>query len=256
MTISGKKRASGLLGAAAIALAVATASSTTAMAQGDPNPGVLPVNSKPFGMTYDEWSAAWWEWSLAIDGPKNPIEDPDGRFTGEGQGGKVWFLAGTSSTAAGQLVERHVTIPTGNAIFFPILNSVWLTIPYPYPGVPDGDPPFSVRARSRSPGRDCHGSDDGPPRSRDRWQAAEKPDQLSGPSPVFTAILPAYNWFDVTYGFIGIDLDITAGLYPDTVSDGYWIMLTPFAKGQHTIHLRGENEFGFVTEVLYHVTVK
>jgi hypothetical protein len=248
MTISGK-RTCRILVAVVIAVVGMTASSTRAITQGNPNPGVLPLNSKPFGNTYAEWSAAWCQWALATDGNENPIEDTDGRFASTGQNGKVWFLAGTSFTAGGQLVERSVTIPAGKAIFFPILNNVWLTVPY------FGDPPFS------EPGAEQV--------ARDAVAVAPATDTLEVEidgrpltnltsyrvqSPVFTAFLPDFNWYDVVFGFFGIPLDFTEGIYPDSVSDGYWIMLTPLSRGQHTIYFRGENSSGFVTEVLYHVT--
>src|SRR5689334_5681631 len=36
-------------------------SATAAAAQnGDANPGVHPPNSKPYGLSYGEWSARWW----------------------------------------------------------------------------------------------------------------------------------------------------------------------------------------------------
>ena len=30
---------------------------------------VFPINSKPYGLTYDEWTAKWWQWGYSI--PKN-----------------------------------------------------------------------------------------------------------------------------------------------------------------------------------------
>ena len=38
-----------------------------ALAQGarNPNPGIAPPNSRPFGLTYGEWAAKWWQAALA-----------------------------------------------------------------------------------------------------------------------------------------------------------------------------------------------
>src|SRR5438874_2855988 len=33
---------------------------------GNPKPGIHPPNSKPYGLSYGEWSAQWWQWSLQI----------------------------------------------------------------------------------------------------------------------------------------------------------------------------------------------
>ena len=35
-------------------------------AAGNPNPGVVPVNSNFHGKTYGDWSADWWKWALSI----------------------------------------------------------------------------------------------------------------------------------------------------------------------------------------------
>jgi len=35
------------------------------------NPGVLPPNSHAFGMTYNEWSAKWWQWAVNIPAPNS-----------------------------------------------------------------------------------------------------------------------------------------------------------------------------------------
>ena len=32
----------------------------------NPNPGVLPPNSKPYGMSYGEWNAGWYQWAASM----------------------------------------------------------------------------------------------------------------------------------------------------------------------------------------------
>jgi hypothetical protein len=128
----------GLLGALACALLLWTAS-PLAMAgdKGNPNPGVLPPQSNAFGKSYGEWGDAWWRWILSIPTAENPLIDPTGANAGEGQSGKVWFLAGTLSSFGGGAAERTITVPAGEAIFFPIYNSVWINTPQ------FGDPEWS-----------------------------------------------------------------------------------------------------------------
>src|SRR5262245_34288773 len=41
-------------------------------AHGNPNPGVLPPQSHPFGMTYGQWEGAFWKWALSLDADHNP----------------------------------------------------------------------------------------------------------------------------------------------------------------------------------------
>jgi hypothetical protein len=63
--------------------------------RGNPNPGILPPSSNPFGKSYGAWSDAWVQWAYSIPADQNPIADTTGQFAGMGQSGKVWFLAGT-----------------------------------------------------------------------------------------------------------------------------------------------------------------
>jgi hypothetical protein len=51
-------------------------------------------------------------------------------------------------------------------------------------------------------------------------------------SPVFSALLPEFNWLDVLIEFFDLGFDVTEGLYSDCVSDGYWIMLAPLSRGR------------------------
>src|SRR5215813_2847791 len=84
----------------------------------DANDRVYPPNAKPFGMTYGEWSGAWWQWALSIPAKAYPPMDPDGAQCGTLQRGQVWFLAGTGAGS----VTRTCTIPSGRAILIPIIN--------------------------------------------------------------------------------------------------------------------------------------
>ncbi len=85
----------------------------------NPNSQVLPLDSSPYGNTYGEWSARWWQWTLAIPAATNPNLDTTGENCAEGQSGQVWFLAGSF----GGTFERACPVPTGKALFFPILNA-------------------------------------------------------------------------------------------------------------------------------------
>ena len=85
---------------------------TPALAAQNPNPGVLPPDSHPFGKTYGEWSNAWWQWAYSIPAPNNPVLDTTGANCDVGQSGQVWFLAGsfTSGTIRlGMLLARAAT---------------------------------------------------------------------------------------------------------------------------------------------------
>src|SRR5713101_9232359 len=71
----------------------------------NPNPGVLPPQSHAFGMTYGEWSAAWWQWAFSLPVDHHPLFDT--ADCSAGQSGKVWFLGASfapSVTSGGDVI--------------------------------------------------------------------------------------------------------------------------------------------------------
>ena len=93
---------------------------TIPVAQATPQPKVLPLDSSPYGNTYGEWSARWWQWLMAIPEATNPNFDPTGAHCAVGQVGPVWFLAGSVGGAA----TRHCTVPAGKALLLPPLTQL------------------------------------------------------------------------------------------------------------------------------------
>ncbi len=92
---------------------------------GKPNTGVLPPNSTPFGKTYGVWGDEFTNWVWQFEGVNSPFFD-DGSNCGEGQRGKVWFLAETFEG----VVERECTIPLGKAIFFAISATISFSLEF------------------------------------------------------------------------------------------------------------------------------
>src|SRR5262245_13662616 len=82
------------------------------------NPGVVPPQSHPHGMTYGEWSAAWWQWAMSQPLAGHPFVDGPGFDVSAGQSGSVWFLGAPFGT-----VQRTVTIPVGKSLFVGLLNA-------------------------------------------------------------------------------------------------------------------------------------
>jgi hypothetical protein len=115
----------------------ATAIATPRKFTTDPGSGgnsmVFPTNSRPFGKTYGEWSAAHWQWLFSIPGPINPANDPTGVNAAVGQSGPVWFLAGSfcpepPTPCSNFTLTRTITVPAGKALFFPIIDSECSTL--------------------------------------------------------------------------------------------------------------------------------
>ena len=88
-----------------------------ASAQGQ-NVDIFPIDSRPYNLTYGEWSAEWWIWALSIPEENNPITDQTGENCDINQQGPVWFLAGT----LGGSVTRECDIPPDKAILLSPLN--------------------------------------------------------------------------------------------------------------------------------------
>src|SRR5690349_8203642 len=82
-------------------------------AQGDANPGVVPINSQ-----YSQLSAQWWQWVFSQPVSSNPLFDTTGAQAANAQPatGNVFFLAGLIALSGDPLsaqVERTITIPAG-----------------------------------------------------------------------------------------------------------------------------------------------
>lgn len=217
---------SGVIGAAVITC-LGLSAPATAVAQ-NRNPGVAPAGATLRGLTAGEWSAKWWRWALETPASVNPLLDTTGAHCDVGQTGRVWFLAGT--LGPGDPVVRTCAIPTGTALFFPAVNAFC---------VAEGD--GSLEAQRACAAAFVAGATstqveiDGVP--------VESIASYRALSPAFDLILPDDNVFGAP-----------AGLYTPTAADGFYLMLSPLSRGQHTIHIRAE--FGAdAVDVTYLLTV-
>jgi hypothetical protein len=238
--------------AASVAAFVLLSPLAAAPARGNAGTGVAPAKSHPHGKTYAEWAAAWWQWAVGIPADSNPILDPDGRFGLTDQSGSVYFLAG----AFGGTAERSITIPTGKALFFPILNSLWWA--------PD-DVDDATAYVEGVLGLDASDFTD---EQLVQMLAAA---QMSGVTSMSLLVdgKPVNNVLDYyieTDGFRLTDTDLIDSFggeisQPNTAfAAGYWVMLNPLTPGRHTItwSARGTNPVAgqLSLDVTYHVTVK
>ncbi len=96
-----------------------------------PGTYVYPPDSQVFGTSYSKLAMAWWDWAFNQPPDMNPVVDSTGAFCSVGQdqdygqGKKIFFLAGNFGGA--EQTVRRCTIPKGKALFFPIVNSLWIT---------------------------------------------------------------------------------------------------------------------------------
>jgi hypothetical protein len=84
------------------------------------NVSLFTLDSTPFGIPYNEWTAKWWEWLISIPLSQNPAADNTGEFCAKNQNqtDPVWFLVGTFQGRT----ERTCEIPAGKGLLFPVLN--------------------------------------------------------------------------------------------------------------------------------------
>jgi hypothetical protein len=203
---------------------------------GSNNKGVFSPDSTPYGITYGEWTAKWWQWSFSMPESDNPLVDDTGKNCAKNQSGPVWFLAGTG----GGSVSRECTVPAGKGILIPIIN-----VECDSASDSSLDTEEELRACAKA----------------DQDQVIEKEiivdgikiedlDKYRFQSPLFNLTFPENN---------------IAGLMPQTskaVSDGFWVLLEPLSPGRHDIHFKavlgGPAAIGstnFALDVKYVLTV-
>jgi hypothetical protein len=193
---------------------------------------VLPPNHDAYGMSYSQWSARWWQWATSMSLDNHPLADT--ADCSRGQFGKVWFLGGSFTPTGG---KRLCTVPKGKALFFPIVNVDCSSLET---GDFYGGTPWARRACAM--GIVDHVVDmateiDGVPVENLTTYRA------TSPNLVF-AVAPRDN-------VLGVD----AGT-GELVADGYYLMVAPLPKGQHTIHFKGTfSQWGVTVEETYTLTV-
>ena len=199
-------------------------------------PGIFPINSKPYGYSYGEWSAKWWQWLASVPSSLNPVNDKTGSNCAQGQNGPVWFLAGST----GRPAVRTCTIPAGKALFFPAL-----TIECSYAE----DSTLKTEAQLRS----CalNGDQGGIAQVNIDGVNLQSLQTYKVQSPLFSFTFPQDNIFGARPGST------------QSVSDGIFVMLQPLTFGNHTVHFTGVvlanptlGTQSFATDATYHLAVK
>lgn len=206
------------------------------------NDHVVTPSTSVLGNALAEWGARWWKWAYSFPCASSPLLDETGAYQNQRQSGLVFFLAG----AGGGIGTRSVTIPRGKFIFFPVLTYI---NDYPCP-----DPNFKP-----APGQTLEQFlAQGAKEIID--QADELFVELDGYS--FTN-LENYRGRSPLFNFIGnadltncVDACIT-GNKQQAVTDGYWMMLTPLSRGNHTLRIKGGiSAFGFSFDLTYYLKVQ
>ncbi|HEY3914980.1 MAG TPA: hypothetical protein VGN61_10885 [Verrucomicrobiae bacterium] len=216
---------------------------------------IIPPSSFPYGLSYEEWSAKWWQWSLSLSTNDLQIVGVPDICTGAAS--SVRFLAGVYIPGAGGLsVEnRKITISDQTPLFFPIL-SVWVDN--------SGCPSFTSFT-----------ADELAAQAAGEWSAvtvtsctidgAAVPGLTNPTNSEYLVQAPPFSYttaekHNVLAGLYGAPC-IPGGLtiYP-AVADGVYLMVAPLSRGKHTIHfvgIVGPASAPFVKDdVTYEITVE
>jgi hypothetical protein len=192
---------------------------------------IFSRESKPFGKTWEEWTANWWQWLLSIPKGSNPCNDKSGENFDKNQNNQnVLFLAGTFGGSA----ERQITIPSRKAILMPVIN---FTTSYAEEPTLKSESELISRAKSDIDDivKKVAIVDGVAIRDLDIYRITSAP---------FDIMLPDNNVIEATPG------------YTRAVSDGYWVFLQPLAPGKHKICATGSCSSGKTkVDVIFHVTV-
>ena len=214
------------------------------------NPGVIPPNASPYGMTYGEWSAKWWQWTYSLPVDRNPSFDENGSCANGtyGQFGPVWFLAGVINESG--TAVRNCTVPAGKTLFFPIINAEDATLESGLTGEDLRD--FPTGAMNLVTVLEVE--IDGVPLKGLFDYRAVSPLFVYGP-------LPENNVLQL-FGYVAPPGSTSAGIpgvqpVPSAAADGYYLMLAPLSVGQHTIHFSGTigDPAIFKLDITYYLTI-
>ncbi|GAB3347340.1 hypothetical protein [Lysobacter tyrosinilyticus] len=162
------------------------------------------------GVSFGEWTAHWWRWALSQ--PIPPYLDPDGRLCQMGQGGPVWFLAGTDGTFT---ARRKCVIPKGKHVLIPVINMY-----YPYHAAasdPEHTHPCEIL----------------------QARAAVNNDHLvSAVVLIDGKPVPDVKRYRVrSDGCFALDTSVPIEESITAASDGYWLMLKPLSPGRHVVNI-------------------
>jgi hypothetical protein len=167
--------------------------------------------------------------------PPHPGDDPNGAGCTKSQEGPVWYLAGSS----GSKQVRNCIVPYGKAL---LLTPIDVECSFAE------NPTLKTEAELRS----CAKSDQDKVNSLKLIVDGVSLSNVSKyrvASHLFNLTLPENN-------NLGLDPQVT-----QAVSDGYWIILEPLNKGNHTIISTGAiidptGVYSFVSDVTWQINIK
>jgi hypothetical protein len=204
-----------------------------------PSP-VFPPESRPYGLSYGEWSAIWWRWQLCI-----PVSDHPARGGPHvAQSQPVFFLAG--AFVSEEVPRRSFRVPAGKPILLAIITGECSTLEVGTDWFCEDDATCrDCASRATSPGDEL-GCTIARPCSSD-GVAVNDLHSFRAASPSFQFTLPDDD-------ILGVD-----GREGLSAADGYYLLLPPGVSGS-TLCVEWFGKFvegpgkGFLQDITYTLT--
>lgn len=214
------------------------------------------------GVPAGEWAARWWQWSLGVPADRNPMSDTDGRHCAQGQQGSVWFLAGYWGSA-GTPVYRNCHVPAGKAIFFPVVNTVWITSIWDDPNIKEDDIRACLAGIAGYAFR-CKGGPGvagGGMARHAGLTVTIKPEATPGDGRPVVFEQPIVRAQSPLFRIANFPDNNMLGMPPHGINnmpayaDGQWVLLPPQQPGVHLLSFSAAEEGRVVQKITYRLTV-
>jgi len=214
---------------------------------------VFALTSSPYGISYSEWSARWWQWAFSLPVNHSPLFGT--ADCSAGQTDHVWFLPGAVPGSA-QIPKQTCTVPANTALFVGIINGEFSNLE----GF--GKTEGALRSwasfygdlidpNTLSATLDGN-SIAGPPISAGPLTQflVQSPLFFFGPLPNDNLI--TYFCLDQMEGCPAAP----TGSIGYSVGAGIYLMLSPLSRGLHTLQFHAEIPGAVTVDTTYHLTVK
>ncbi|RZI43917.1 hypothetical protein EGT07_00335 [Herbaspirillum sp. HC18] len=197
---------------------------------------VVPPGGEYAGQSLSSYAVTWWQWALSFPKEESPMRDVTGSNCGTKQSDEMWFLVGAYG---GGRVRRSCTVPSGRALFFPVITTTFFTLP-------------GAQSTCRDNTANVAINNDHLAYAQAWINGVEIPnvDKHRARSP------------DCFHIFSGENAKSRGSTGYPAATDGYWILLRPLPPGEYTVKFRAKYNrpdelFGSMAQdVEYRLTVK
>ena len=204
-------------------------------------PQVVAPRERAFALSYEEWTARWWQYVLGSPNDANIYTDLTGQYCGLGQWGPVFFLAGYPSPYG----QRVCTIPAGKGLLIPVINFAG-SVPDDGPTIQDVISLYTGYADLIDVDSLSFEVDGLRVRNLANYRFKTPIFSLTGAVPNFSSDGGCQYTTPHCY----------ENFHPQAWADGYWVMLKPLSPGIHTIHFHAEiPDWSVVQDTTYHLIV-